>query len=115
MIRRAASDHKALEDSRMIRRSEETCRSSEIGCYHVRLVEAEGVHDAKNKLSHSLRRSDIFSRLGETKWRQVHRGERTQRREHVPCWEEGQNAFGQRAKKKDRVAVFLVVDGKADL
>src|ERR1700722_15281113 len=60
VIRRAAPNHKALEDSRMIRSCEETCWSSNVRCYHMRLVEAEGVHDLKNKRSHSLRHSHIF-------------------------------------------------------
>jgi hypothetical protein len=99
----------------MIRSREEARRSSDIGSYHMRLVKAEGFHNSENKLSYSFRSSHVRTSFRSAKWRKIHGDDRTQCGEHLPGWKKGEDTFGQRAEKKNRIAVFPIVGSEANL
>ena len=81
----------------------------------MRLMKPEAIYDANDELSQRLGRFQVRASLGKTEVGKIHRDHRTEFAEDVPSGKKSQDAFGQRAQQKNRVAVMLVICCVADL
>jgi hypothetical protein len=115
VVRCAAPDHHALEDSGMICRGEEAGRRAHIGRHDVRSIEAERIQNTCHKFAQPFRGPNPGTAFGKTEGWKVHGDQRAQFRERIPGRQKRQDTFRQGTQEKNRLTAFSVVGGEADL